>query len=175
MKNPLTLTLITSSLALMACTSPDKEPLVFEQFDHRAMNFCQQLESISGHTVASVKQRFGEASQEKSETLISPHDDSYVNQRIILHYQDGYIAIFEVPNYNRSYLEAVRYTLKFSPEELKSVLGSHENHLTQLLGKSSQTHETSISYHCDLESENQVMFEFNENKVAAIILTNWID
>ncbi len=175
MKNALTLILISSSLALMACASPEKESIIFTQTNHQAVNFCQQLESISGHTVDSVKQRFGEASLEKSETLISPHNDNYINQRITLHYQDGYIAIFEVPNYNRSYLEAVKYTLKFSPEELKSVLGSHETYLAQLMGEPAQTTTTSSSYLCDLESENQVTFELNENQIAAIVLTNWID
>ncbi len=175
MKNALTLILIISSLALMACASPEKETALIKQADLRPINFCQQLESISGHTVTSVKQRFGEASQEKSETLISPHDENYINQRVILRYQDGYISIFEVPNYNRSYLEAVRYTLKFSPAELKYVLGSHETYLTQLMGEPAQTTNISSSYHCDSESEKQVTFELSENKIAAIVLTNWID
>ena len=164
-----------TSLFLMACASSEKDIPVAEQIHQPYVNFCQQLESISGNTVASVKRRFGEASQEKSETLISPHDDNYINQRVVLHYQDGYIAIFEVPNYNKSYLEAVRYTLTFSPEELKDVLGNHETYLTQLMGKPAHTTITSSSYHCDVESENQVTFEISENQIMAIVLSNWID
>lgn len=175
MKTALTLVLTIPFLTIMACTSPKKEPVIVEQTNHQAINFCKQLESISGHTVASVKSRFGEASREISETLISPHDKNYVNQRVILHYQDGYIAIFEVPNYNRSYLEAAKYTLEFSPTEFKHMLGRHEDHVKKLMGEPSQTTNTSSSYHCDLESENQVTFEFKEDQVVAIVLTNWID
>jgi len=173
MKKILTLTILPFSL--IACSTPEKVSQFIEQADNRAINFCEYLKSISGHTVASVKQRFGEASQEKSETLVSPHDDSYINQRVILQYQDGYIAIFEVPNYNRSYLEAARYTLEFKPKELNKVLGSDEAYLTKLLGESAQQSDTVISYHCDLESENLMTFDFHEDQVVAVSLTNWID
>ena len=148
---------------------------MIETPDERVIEFCDNFNSISGSTVSEVTNKFGQPTEIEKETHISPHDETYINNQLVLHYQDGYISIYEVPNDNRSYLYAAKYTLKFMPHELSGVIGQTTNSLKNSLGQPDKESKSSITYLCSYESHDSLVFEVNNNQVASIVLSTWLD
>ncbi|NMP16666.1 hypothetical protein [Thalassotalea sp. Y01] len=139
------------------------------------IKLCHSIESTVGDNVEAVTSRFGMPDRSSQKQDVSPHDKSYINQRVQLHYKDGVVSIYQVPNADKSFLEFAIFTPAFQIAATSNLIGISKKRLQEELGAPDKSNKDKVIYYCSIESYDLLAFTITNQHVSSIILSNHID
>lgn len=162
-------------LIISACSNVQEYDFGIDTPNEKIIKLCTDISSSSGSSVESTEKAFGKSDEVAFEKVTSKHDEKLINRRVFLKYRDGYVSIYELPDYNLSHLESAKYTELFRPQALGKIIGNSVIHTKESFGVPDQESQHELLYYCSYVNSSSISFKIENNSIHAVVLNKWLD
>jgi hypothetical protein len=157
-------------LIISACSNVQEYNFGIDVPNEKIIKFCADISSSSGSSVELTEKAFRKLDEVVFEKVSIKHDEKLINRRVFLKYRDGYVSIYELPDYNLNHLESAKYTESFRPHALEKTIGNSAIHTKELLGVPNQESQHELFYYCSYLNSSSIALKIENNSIHAVVI-----
>ena len=160
---------------VLAADAATPKPLDIPEPNEAVATLCKAINDALADNGRELQKKLGRTEKLEEIPMPNRHHPDTNDLRVMYHYGDGLVSLYNVPSMNKTYLEAAVLTKDFWPKGIPQMLGQSRSDIKDQFGKPDEEDKDRVAYTCSYETNDSINFLMKGDKVYRLVLRNIIE
>lgn len=160
---------------VLAADAATPKPLAIPEPNEAVDSLCKAISGALSDNGRELQKKIGRADKLEEIPMPNRHHPDTNDLRVMYHYGDGLVSLYNVPKMDKTYLEAAVLTKDFWPKGIPQQLGKSRKEVKKEFGKPDDEDKDRVAYVCSYETNDSINFLMKNDKTYRLVLRNIIE